>query len=115
MNTRLLLLALGLVFAGTADSAGLPASEATAIIAEDDIEIPLETRRFLANDMILAPSRAGKGTNHIEFACSRLPPQAHVRFAVRPYECFGNRGRWISSRRQLRDTVTTLTKGKLSE
>ena len=71
--------------------------EATAIIAEDDIEIPLETHRFLANDMILAPSRAGKATNHIEFVCSRLPPKAHVRFAVRPCECFGNCGRWITS------------------
>ena len=71
--------------------------EVTAIIAEDDIEIPLETHRFLANDMILAPSRAGKETNYIEFACSALPPQAHVRFAVRPFECFGKRGRWISS------------------
>lgn len=47
--------------------------------------------------MILAPSRAGKATNHIEFVCSRLPPKAHVRFAVRPCECFGNCGRWITS------------------
>ena len=70
--------------------------EISAIVVEDDVEMVVATRRMMANDFFLPESKCGK-PGSCRFRLADLPPRAHLRFEVRPLECFGLKGAAISS------------------
>ena len=73
--------------------------EVQAVVVEDDVEMVATTRRVLAPDFFLPPSKAGLDGSCV-FALSELPKGKkgiHFRFDVSPIECFGKKGRAISS------------------
>jgi len=70
--------------------------EVQAVIVEDDVEMVATTRRAIAPDFHLPESRAGKPGSCV-FALAELPKGVHLRFDVTPIECFGKKGRPISS------------------
>ena len=71
--------------------------EVRAILCEDDVDgLTFGTRRALAPDFYLPPTRTGKG-GEIYFPLEDFPKGARFRFEVRPLECFGRKGRPILS------------------
>jgi hypothetical protein len=70
--------------------------EVQAVVVEDDVELVAATRRVLAQDFYLPESKAGKPGECV-FACAELPKGVHLRFDVRPMECFGKKGRAVAS------------------
>ena len=70
--------------------------EVQAVVVEDDVEMVAVTRRALAPDFHLPESKAGLPGTCV-FAIAELPKGVHLRFDVRPVECFGKKGRAIRS------------------
>ena len=70
--------------------------EVQAVVVDDDVELVAATRRALSPDFHLSASKAGKRGECV-FALAELPRGVHLRFDVRPIECFGKKGRAISS------------------
>ena len=70
--------------------------EVQAVVVDDDVEMVATTRRVLAPDFYLPASKAGKAGSCV-FALAELPKGVHLRFDVRPIECFGRKGRPICS------------------
>ncbi len=70
--------------------------EVQAVVVEDDVELVAVTRRVIAPDFHLPASKAGRPGECV-FALAELPKGVHLRFDVRPVECFGKKGRAIRS------------------
>ena len=70
--------------------------EVQAVVVDDDVEMVAATRRVIATDFHVPASKAGR-PGAIMFALAELPRGVHLRFDVRPLECFGKKGRPISS------------------
>ena len=70
--------------------------EVQAVIVEDDVELAAATRRVIATDFHLPASKTGCPGSCV-FALKELPAKTNVRFDVRPIECFGKKGRVLSS------------------
>ena len=70
--------------------------EVQAVVADDDVEMVASTRRVIAEDFHVPASKAGR-PGKILFALDELPKGVHIRFDVRPLECFGKKGRPICS------------------
>ena len=70
--------------------------EVQAVVVDDDVEMVAATRRVIATDFHVPASKAGR-PGSIMFALAELPKGVHLRFDVRPLECFGKKGRPISS------------------
>lgn len=66
------------------------------VTAEYEDGKPALRKRVLANDFHLPHTMAEKSYN-LSFLLSRLPKGYRFRFAVTPYDCFGNAGRTIRS------------------
>ena len=66
-------------------------------VYREDVDYPVASKRVLSESFHLPPTReAMKGT--CVFAANELPEKGtHVRFFVRPIECYGHKGRAISS------------------
>ncbi len=74
--------------------------EVLPVLVEDDVELPLKAKRVMAADFYLPLAKAGR-VSECWFAKSEFPPAGHVRFEVRPIDCFGNKGaRLVSAFRQ---------------
>ena len=71
--------------------------EVQAFAYREDVDYPVASKRVLSESFHLPPTReATKGT--CVFAANELPEKGtHVRFFVRPIECYGHKGRAISS------------------
>ena len=71
--------------------------EVQAFAYHEDVDYPVASKRVLSESFHLPPTReATKGT--CVFAASELPKKGtKVRFAVRPTECYGHKGRAIVS------------------
>ena len=71
--------------------------EVQAFVYREDVDYPVASKRVLSESFHLPPTReATKGT--CVFAANELPEKGtHVRFFVRPIECYGHKGRAISS------------------
>ena len=71
--------------------------EVRAFAYREDVDYPVASKRVLSESFHLPPTReATKGT--CVFAANELPEKGtHVRFFVRPIECYGHKGRAISS------------------
>jgi len=63
---------------------------------EDDVEMVACTRRAIAPDFHVPASKAGRPGACV-FALADLPKGVHLRFDVRPIECFGKKGQPIHS------------------
>ena len=70
--------------------------EVTAVLLEDDVELVACQKRVIAPDFHLPPSQCGR-PGECRFTDAELPPEAHLRFEVRPLECFGVKGRPITA------------------
>ena len=70
--------------------------EVQAVVVDDDVEMVAATRRVIAEDFHVPASKAGR-PGKILFALDELPKGVHIRFDVRPIECFGKKGRPICS------------------
>ena len=70
--------------------------EVQAVVVDDDVEMVACTRRVLAEDFHMPASMVGKA-GKILFALDELPKGVHIRFDVRPLECFGKKGQPICS------------------
>jgi len=77
--------------ARTVDKCRVFEYEVAAIVMEDDVEMTVATRRVLAPDFYLPASQCGKAGS-CRFRLADLPPKAHMRFEIRPLECFGRKG-----------------------
>lgn len=73
--------------------------EVTALAYHEDVDYPVATKRVLSESYFLPPTREAKA-GYIVFATSELKGAKEVRFAVRPLECFGRKGREIYSEMQ---------------
>ena len=70
--------------------------EVQAFAYHEDVDYPVATKRVLSESFFLPPTReATKGS--CVFAAGELPKGQQVRFAVRPTECYGHKGRAIFS------------------
>ncbi len=69
--------------------------EVTAYASGDDVEFVAAQRRVLAKDYHLPEGKPPRGECH--FAWCDLPGTMDLRFEVRPLECFGKKGKAISS------------------
>ena len=65
--------------------------EVTALAYHEDVDYPVAVKRVLSESCFLPVSREAN-SGHIVFAVSELNGVRHVRFAVRPLECFGRKG-----------------------
>ena len=70
--------------------------EVQAVVVEDDVEMVACTRRAIAPDFHVPASKAGR-PGACAFALADLPKGVHLRFDVRPIECFGKKGQPIHS------------------
>ena len=70
--------------------------EISAIVVDDGIELVAAARRMMAPDFFLPESKCGKAGT-CRFRLADLPPKAHIRFEVRPIECFGMKGEPIKA------------------
>ena len=70
--------------------------EVTALAYHEDVDYPVAPKRVLSESYFLPPTLEAKA-GHIVFAVSELKGAKEVRFAVRPLECFGNKGQEIYS------------------
>ena len=70
--------------------------EVSAVLVDEDLELPVRSKMILAPDHHFPPSRTGlPGCMH--FAFSELPTNAHIRFDITPVSCFNSRGRVLRS------------------
>ena len=65
-------------------------------LVEDDSEIVIATRQVLSAHYYL-PEEKDQTPSSVIFPLADFPPKAHVRFLVRPVECFGKKGAPIAS------------------
>jgi len=65
--------------------------EVTARLLEDDVDLVACQKRVIAPDFHLPASKCGR-PGVCCFTKDELPPKAHLRFEVRPIECFGRKG-----------------------
>ena len=79
-----------------AQRTGFKEYEVQAVVVEDDVEMVACTRRAIAPDVHVPQSKAGR-PGACAFALADLPKGVHLRFDVRPIECFGKKGQPISS------------------
>lgn len=70
--------------------------EVTAILVEDDFDLVQAQRRVLDAGYYM-PESAPVRETVCTFDLAELPRKGHYRFAVRPIECFGKKGRAIES------------------
>ena len=70
--------------------------EVQALAYHEDVDYPVATKRVHAPRFFL-PVERGAPTGTCVFAMSELPEGTRLRFAVRPVECFGGKGRAILS------------------
>ena len=70
--------------------------EVQAVVVDDDVEMVAATRRVIATDFHLPESKTGH-RGSILLALDELPKGVHLRFDVRPVECFGKKGQPIRS------------------
>ena len=70
--------------------------EISAVLCEDDVELIQLQRRMMSPDFYLPESKLHR---EVEFVLAEedLPIKGHYRFAVRPIECYGKRGKPIYS------------------
>ena len=70
--------------------------EVTAVLLEDDVDLIACQKRVVAAGFHLPESKCALDTV-CTFRKDELPPGGHLRFDVRPLECFGKKGEKISS------------------
>ena len=80
--------------AETVDNCRVFEYEVAAILTEDDVEIPAIVKRVMAPDFFLPANQTGK-PGICRFRLDELPPNANIRFEIRPLECFGKKGEAI--------------------
>ena len=71
--------------------------EVRALVYDEDVDHETCARRVLATDFHLPLTRRAKELQKCVFAASDLPSGRWIRFAVRPIECYGRKGREIFS------------------
>lgn len=84
--------------ASTVDNCRVYEYEVTAILCEDDVELVQSQRRMMSPDYYRPATKLVKMVA-FTFAAEDLPMKGTYRFEVRPLECFGHKGRAITSRR----------------
>lgn len=70
--------------------------EVQAIALRDDTETPVCVKRVMSESFYL-PASQETDKAHCVFALGELPAKTNIRFEVRPFECFGNKGAAIAS------------------
>ena len=71
--------------------------EVSALAYREDVDYPVAVKRVHSESFFLPPTREAS-SGKIVFALSELKDAKSVRFAVRPVECFGRKGREIVSK-----------------
>ena len=82
--------------AQTVDKCRVYEYEVTATLYEDDVDLVACQKRVMSPDYFLPAAKLCKSAQ-ARFLVSELPPSAHLRFSVRPVECFGHKGAAITS------------------